>query len=101
MADNVKVDLHDRELRALASDPAVVREMARIAAPIVREAQAHAPRLTGAGASSIRADQVTERGEQEVHICWDRDHYYMAFHEFGTRYLPARPFLEPTVEGFR
>ena len=100
MAD-VRVDFDDRDLRALAADPEVGREMARIAAPIVREAQTRAPRLTGAGASSIRADQVVERGEQEVHICWDRDHYYMAFHEFGTRYLPARPFLEPTVEGFR
>jgi len=101
MAD-VEVRLNQREIDALARDPEIGRALGVMAAPMVREARTHAPKLTGAMADSIRADNEVEAGgEQSVHISFDRDHFYGIFHERGTRYLPARPFLVPTTEGMR
>jgi len=100
MAD-VTVNLRQHEIDALANDPDTIRMLMERAAPIVREAQAHAPRLTGAGGDSIRADKDRDAEGTTVHITWEREFYYMYFHERGTRLLPARPFLVPTLEGLR
>jgi hypothetical protein len=35
-----------------------------------------------------------EDGEWTARVSWDREHYYMSFHQLGTKSLPARPFLE-------
>lgn len=65
--------------------------------PLVTAAQSAAPKLTGAGAVSIHGEVIRGGGELELRISWDRARYYMVFHEVGTRYLPARPFLAAGV----
>lgn len=95
------VRLDRRAIEALKTDDDVARALEHFAGPIVREAQAHAPKLTGAGAASIRAERTDDVNEETIHISWDRSHFYMYFHERGTRYLSARPFLVPTVGGLR
>ena len=70
------------------------------AEPVVGRAQAGAPKRTGAGAGSIRAEPVLDGPDWTVRISWDREHFYMYFHEFGTKRLPDRPFLEPALDGF-
>lgn len=67
--------------------------------PPNRTAKGTAPYETGAGSASIRADALLGAGGWEVRSSWDRDHYYMYFHERGTKYLDARPFLVPAWEG--
>jgi len=101
MAEVVKVVVDERAVKELASDPKMGQEMLRLAAPVAREARARALKRTGRGAASIHPEQARDGDEQTVHIGWDRDHFYMYFHEKGTRKLPARPFLVPTLEGFR
>lgn len=63
-----------------------------------RVAAGTAPRRTGGGADSIHAEAVLDGRDHAVAVGWDREHYYMIFHERGTRYLPARPFLVPAFE---
>lgn len=83
----------------LARDPDIRAGLLAAAAPIVRGAAAAAPKQTGAGAASIRAEAVLDGPEWTARVSWDREHYYMFFQERGTVNLPARPFLVPTVEG--
>jgi HK97 gp10 family phage protein len=97
MAD-VTVVLHHTEIEDLARDPGIRTALLAAAVPVVRGAQAHAPKNTGRGAQSIRAEAVLDGPEWTARISWDRDHYYMYFHERGSSELPARPFLVPTLE---
>lgn len=92
MADDVELNPH--ALTELGS--AIERDLMERAIPVVHGAQAAAPKLTGAGAASIQA----EMGEGEVAISWSRERYYMKFHELGTQYLPARPFLVPALDRY-
>lgn len=88
------------EFAKLAYDPLLLHQIENDTEPVVRAAQTAAPKATGAGAASIRAEgQITGRGAG-VAVSWDRDHFYMFFHERGTRYLPARPFLEPSLDRY-
>jgi hypothetical protein len=75
------------QMRAIVMDAAV--------GPVGR-ARAGAPRATGAGADSIHAEPVLEGPSWTAQYSWDREHYYMSFHQLGTRSLPARPFLVPS-----
>lgn len=65
--------------------------------PGVHQAKLRAPKRTGAGAASIRAEAVLDGGMWTARISWDREHYYMSFHELGTVHLPRRPFLVPSI----
>lgn len=95
--DDVRIVLNPRAIEDVASDPEVGRMLLERAEPIVDAARSGAPRATGAGASSIHAEIAESVRPIEVRVSWDREHYYMGFHEFGTIYLPARPFLAPGV----
>lgn len=76
---------------------AVEAGLMELAQPVVRGAQAMAPKRTGLGAASIHA----EFGEQSsVDISWSRERYYMKFHELGSVHLPARPFLVPALDRY-
>jgi HK97 gp10 family phage protein len=58
-----------------------------------------APKSTGAGAASIHAELVqTYNGVYVARVGWDRDHFYMMFHELGTSRMSARPFLRPALD---
>jgi HK97 gp10 family phage protein len=55
----------------------------------------------GGGARSIRAELFRMPYGPEVRVSWDRDHFYMAFQEFGTEHHRAQPFLRPAAMRFR
>lgn len=85
----------------LRYNPLLMADIMAKVEPVVEDAKANAPRKTGAGAASIRAE-VDWSGEDgpAVRVGWDTDHYYMRFHELGTKHLPARPFLRPAVDRY-
>lgn len=89
---------NQRELDALLRTPAARQMMLDVAAPHVSEAQAAAPRDTGAGSASIHAEAVLDEGKWAALVSWDQRRFYMYFHEVGSRSLPARPFLVPSFE---
>ena len=98
MAD-VRVVNDERAIAAIAGSLDVRDLLVESARPIVGRAQALAPRRTGGGAESIRSEPVLDGPDWTVRISWDREHFYMYFHEFGTKRLPDRPFLEPALDG--
>lgn len=99
MAGDVRVLPRQREIERLATTIEMRDALLEAAAPAVREAQSHAPKRTGAGAASIRAEAVLDGPQWEARLSWDQLHFYMRFHELGDRILPARPFLVPALRG--
>ncbi|MET8908386.1 HK97-gp10 family putative phage morphogenesis protein [Micromonospora sp. NPDC004551] len=97
MAD-VRVDVHERAVREVASSEDLRDLLMETGEPIEQRAAGLAPKRTGAGAASIRREPVLDGFAWTVRISWDREHYYMYFHDRGTERLPARPFLEPALE---
>lgn len=65
----------------------------RAAEKIAASAKAYAPVDTGYLRSSIRAVSVSAGKEADVVVSAP----YAAFVEYGTRYMPAQPFLYPAV----
>ena len=96
---DVRLVYYPWEVRALLREPRVVQGMLAELRPVVDRARANAPKRTGMGAQSIRAEAVLDSWEVWFRASWDRDHYYMHMHERGTVRLPARPFLVPALEG--
>lgn len=94
-----KIVIDSSQIHAIVADPAVRDELLRIGEDVARESAIRAPKRTGAGAASIRPEAVLDGDSWEVHVSWDRDHYYMYFHQVGTRKLPARPFMAETGAG--
>lgn len=88
------------EFAKLAYDPLLLHQIQEDADRVAAGASADAPKRTGAGAASIRSEIDLSHAEPGVEVSWDRDHFYMYFHEHGTRYLPARPFLAPAVDRY-
>jgi hypothetical protein len=93
MAD-VRVVPDRKAIKALAEIPAIRVAILDAANGLVPGARARAPKDTGAGAASIHAETVFNSGEWTARVSWDREHYYMGFHQLGTVSLPAQPFLE-------
>lgn len=88
------------EFAKLHYDPVLLHQVQHDVEPVVRGAQADAPKRTGAGAESIHSEVDLSHLEPGVAIGWERDRFYMFFHERGTRYLPARPFLVPALDRY-
>ena len=89
-----RVELNEAGFRDLQRSPALRDQLQEIAdRTLVAPAKDRAPRATGFGASTILSETVLVDGEWTVRVGWSRDAYYLRFHQFGTRYLPARPFL--------
>ena len=95
---DVRVVLDQAAIRGLAHEPAMGPLLVQAAGPGVRAARSQAPKRTGAGAASIGVEAVLDGPEWTAHASWDQLRYYMIFHERGSRYLPARPFLVPAFE---
>lgn len=100
MPGGVDIVWNPVEFAKLHYDPLLLAQVQHDADPVVAGARADAPKATGAGAASIRSEVDFSHLEPAVAISWDRDHYYMFFHERGTRYMPARPFLVPAVDRY-
>lgn len=84
----------------LKYNPLLLADILEKVEPVVEAAQAAAPKKSGAGAASIRAEPNYDETEPTVRISWDVEHYYLRFHELGTKYLPERPFLRPAVDRY-
>lgn len=97
----VRVVWDQQALAALERDPVLLRNLEASVAPLVRDTRAAAPKATGVGAASIRAELAPGvDAAWEVRVGWDQLRYYMGFHELGTRYLPADPFLRPALDQY-
>jgi HK97 gp10 family phage protein len=97
MAADVRVVLDRAAIAALARTPQAA-EAARVAgAEFAGVAAGLAPKATGAGAASIHATVVDGA---EADVTWGADHAYMAFVQFGTKYMPARPFMDEALDHY-
>lgn len=93
MPSDVTLVIDEAALQQFFHGDDVAEGLLAEADPVITAAQAAAPKRTGEGAESIHGEIDREGGELAIRVSWDRAHYYMVFHEVGTRYLPARPFL--------
>ncbi len=94
-----RVRLDQRAINDLASDGAVLAAIdEQVATPLAERMADAAPKDTGAGAASIasRPDPDTPG----FRVGWDREHFYLSFHELGTAQQPARPFARPAADEF-
>ena len=87
----------------LKNDPAVKRRMLDQGWKVAEYAALLAPKRipSAGGAASIRAELVKVEGVPEVHVSWDRAHFYMGFAELGTVHQRATPFLRPAAQRFK
>lgn len=83
---------------ALNKDPQILAGVREVAEAAADEMRKRAPERSGRGAASIHVEPDPDGAG--FRVGWDREHYYMAFQEFGTEYEPARPFVRPTVDEF-
>lgn len=79
--------------------------MRQAAAPILAEAKRRAPVLTGQLRKSLRIRSLKRKVNGQVGVVistakgfFKGDEFYGAFHEFGTKKMPARPFIRPAFE---
>ncbi len=90
--------VNEREFDNLDQLPEALAALLDLGVEVANDAAALAPKRTGAGARSIRAEYATAAdGGREVRVSWDRDHFYMGFSEFGTEHQRATPFLRPAA----
>ncbi len=90
--------VNEREFDNLDQLPEALAALLDLGVEVANDAAALAPKRTGAGARSIRAEYaVAADGGREVRVSWDRDHFYMSFAEFGTEHQRATPFLRPAA----
>lgn len=89
-----------REVASLPTRPSIVAATLRVGESIAETARRLAPKDSGAGAASIRAEVATASTGPEVHVSVDRDHFYLLFAEFGTSRQSPRPFLRPAARPF-
>lgn len=88
-------------LAAMRYNPVLLNEIKdMVDDTVVVAAKQGAPKLTGAGARSIRSEFDLDGEQPTVRVSWDVEHYYLKFHELGSRYLPERPFLRPALDRY-
>jgi HK97 gp10 family phage protein len=97
MARDFELVWSARALDELLEDRSVLDRLQELGDEVARVAAERAPKLTGAGAASIRAEVGVDSQGPHVDISWDKDHFYLIFHEVGTEHQPARPFLRPAL----
>jgi hypothetical protein len=97
MADRIDVD--EGAVRDIVTSDDMRDTLMDAAGPIVNRAKLLAPKRSGAGAESIRAEPVLDVFAWTVRITWTRERYYMYFHDRGTESLRAEEFLEAALEG--
>lgn len=98
MAGEVRVVVHPEVIRQLESSPEMRRLVLAIAEPVARDAARDAPKKTGAAAGSIHAEAELVDGAWTADVSWDRQHYYLGFHDLGSRFLPGTHFLELALD---
>lgn len=95
-----KVLVNRSAVAALAGSQAVRLVLEAEGEKVAQRAKAGAPRDSGAGAASIHSEIVEGYGGAlHARVSWDKDSFYLFFHEVGTSRMPARPFLRPALDG--
>lgn len=94
---DVQVTVHEDVIDRLLTSSNVHDMLLDASHPVVLQARTRAPKNTGAGAASIHTQMVLTGDEWEALTSWDQDHFYLMWHETGSRQLPARPFLVPAL----
>lgn len=93
--DEILKELRQIEGEARQCVVDVLREETK---PVVEDARSRAPKDTGAMARGIKRSISKKTLEARVSaggMVGGVDTYYAQFIEFGTKYMPARPFLFP------
>ncbi len=90
--------LNTTALAALAASEDVKAALDRVGEQVADRAAQAAPKASGAGAASIHHVVGVDGDGAYAHVSWDRDHFYLGFHEFGTSRMSARPFLRPALD---
>lgn len=85
-------------IRQLEHAPFVAAEVLDAGRGLAARAAAAAPKRTGAGAASIQP--YPSATPDAVDVSWSQRHFYLIFHEDGTRYLPAQHFLLDAFESY-
>lgn len=86
-----------RRLPDAIARTATINAMKDAVEPMVRDMQGRAPKKTGEGAASIHSEVSKVEGfGATVAVGPDRDHFYLAFPEWGTARQPARPWMRPS-----
>lgn len=98
MAGEFRVRLAYSEIQRIGDSVEAADATLEVARWVARDAQASAPRDTGAGAASIGVWEGFDGGGPYTDVSWDQDHFYMSFHEHGTIHHAARPFLRPAFD---
>lgn len=93
-----RVDLKPNLAEILNSDLFIRDRVDYVSRQVVSQARTRAPRRTGQGATSIHRELLLVDGEWEARVSWDDAHSYMAYQEFGTRYMRPHSFLRPALE---
>lgn len=83
---------------ALGKDPAILAAVEKIAEDVAARIRKRAPEGTGTGAQSVHVEPDPDGAG--FRVGWDKQHFYLSFHEYGTQYEAARPFVRPTVDEF-
>lgn len=91
----------NRAVRDITRGPAADNALLDIGWEIATIAAVLAPKESGGGASSIRAELVRVNGVAEVRVSYDQDHWYMGLYETGAEDIAPRPFLRPAAGRFR
>lgn len=94
----VKVD--PKAIALLKTGPGMRSALLQAGQQVAVAAAQLAPKRTGAGARSIRAELVTVNGLPEVRVSWSQDHFYLSFSELGSEHQRAEPFLRPAASQF-
>lgn len=100
MAGEFRVRLYEHDIRALGDSVEAAELTLQAGWGVAMDAQRHAPRATGEGAESIQPWPGRDQGGPYADVSWDRDHFYMSFHEHGTHKHAARPFLGPALDRY-
>ncbi|MGC5664927.1 HK97-gp10 family putative phage morphogenesis protein [Micromonospora sp. WMMD723] len=95
-----RVRMHQHEIALLDDTTQTAELLLQIGWGIALDARADAPHRTGRGAASIQPWPGRDGLGLHVDVSWDRDHFYMGFHEGGTRYHHAQPFLGPALDRY-
>lgn len=98
MAEEFRVRLHPEEIARLGDSAAAADATLEVARWVARDAQAAAPRDSGEGAASIQPWPGRDTEGPYADVSWDRDHFYMGFHEHGTAHHRAQHFLRNAVD---
>ncbi len=103
---SIKIEGLDALLRSISqltnavqAQEALTAVLEEVAEPIRASAAAKAPLDTGRLRASITVQPLqNKKGEVSIAIGVTGDGFYGRFHEYGTQFIPARPFMRPAFD---